>query len=275
MEIRALDAPFGCEVVGVDLSRPLPDEAAQRIRQEFLKHGLLIIRNQHLNERQFVDYGRHFGSYESYESTLSEYLKPDYPDILVLSNIVENGRKLGVQDAGQYWHTDRSYVARPAWASILHSIRVPRGDNGEPLGDTLFSSSIAAFAALPAGEQARLRKLSALHRYVFRFSKPNDSMPEVVHPVVLSHPVTGAPCLYVNAGFTHSLVGMPAEESEALLSALYEHVKRDEFTYRHRWEVGDVLMWDNYSTQHCAVSNYTPQQPRLLWRTTLEGFALA
>ncbi len=274
MEIKQLNAVIGCEVHGIDLSQPLSEENVRRIKQAFLDHGVLIVRNQALNEAQFIDFAHHIGPHESYESTLSEFLKPDYPDILVLSNIVENGRKLGVQDAGQYWHTDRSYVACPAWSSILHAKRIPHDENGRPLGDTMFSSSVAAFAALPASERERLESLSAWHEYVFRFSKPNDSLPGVAHPVVLTHPATGAKCLYVNAGFTQKILGIPEEESKALLESLYTHAAREEFVYRHKWCPGDVLMWDNYSTQHQAVKDYWPDQPRLMWRTTIKGFPL-
>ncbi|GAA5232346.1 TauD/TfdA family dioxygenase [Verticiella sediminum] len=273
MRIEPLDAPLGCEVLDADLSRPLDEGDIAAIRQAFLEHGVLIARGQELAEPELIRFARSFGPQEPYESTLKDYLQPGHPELLVLSNIVENGRRLGVQDGGQYWHTDRSYVERPAWSSVLHAKCVPSDAHGNPLGDTLFSSSVVAFAALSAGERARLRTLRARHEYVFRFSRPNDSMPAVDHPVVLRHPLTGAECLYVNAGFTKEIPGLPPEESRQLLESLYEHAARPEFVYRHRWQPGDVLMWDNYSTQHKAVGNYG-EIPRLMWRATIQGFAL-
>jgi taurine dioxygenase len=274
MQVKPLSQAVGAEVQGVDLRRPLSDDEFQTIRSAFLTHGVVILRNQHLNEEQFVSFAQRFAPLESYESTLKEFLKPDYPDIIVLSNIVENGVKLGVSDAGQYWHTDRSYVAKPAWSSVLYALRVPHNEAGEPIGDTIFASAAAAAAALPVNERRELEQMKARHEYVFRFTKPNDSMPGVEHPLFISHPVTGAPILYVNEGFTKNLVGVPEETSKEMLAKLYAFVARDEFTYRHKWRVGDVLMWDNYSTQHRAVGDYGPHQPRLMWRTTIQGFPL-
>lgn len=274
VNIKPLNAALGCEIVGLDLSQPLDPEIVAQIKQAFVEYGVLIARGQNFTEPEFVGFSNRIGEHESYESTLSEYLLPGHPEILVLSNIVENGKKLGVQDAGQYWHTDRSYVARPAWSSILHAKRVPFNKQGEPLGDTKFSSSIAAFKALPRQKQEDLRRRTAWHEYVFRFSKPNDSMPGVAHPVVLKHPLSGEPCLYVNAGFTQKIIGVSENESKDLLSYLYEHATKEEFVYTHKWQPGDLLMWDNYSTQHKAINNYGADDPRLMWRTTLQGFPL-
>lgn len=274
MKIRQLTKAIGAEVEGLDLRLPIAPPDFAKIRQAFTDHGVLIVRGQDLDADQFIRFARCFGPDESYGSTLSEFLLPGHPEIISLSNIVENGRRLGVQDAGQYWHTDRSYVQQPAWSSMLYSQKIPHDDKGEPLGDTQFASTVAALAALPPDERARLGKLQAWHEYVFRFTKPNDSMPGVAHPMVLRHPLSGAECLYVNAGFTRRVIGLPPDESKALLERLYAHTARDQFVYRHKWRVGDVLMWDNYSTVHNAVADYGPHQHRLMWRTTIKGFPL-
>lgn len=274
MEIRKLTPTVGCEVSGIDLSRPLDAPTIEKLKNAFVEHGVLIMRGQHLDERQFIDFARGFGPLESYESTLSQYLMPQHPDILVLSNMMENGRQVGVQDAGQYWHTDRSYVAQPAWSSVLHAKRIPHDENGKPLGGTLFSSMVGAVDMLDGELRKKLEKLSVLHEYVFRFSKPNDSMPAATHPLILEHPLTKKPCLYVNAGFTKKILGMAEEESKALLESLYAHITSESLVYRHEWQEGDLLMWDNYSTQHRAVNDYKPGQDRLMWRTTIQGFPL-
>lgn len=274
MKIRRLTDVIGAEVEGVDLSGSVAAADLAAIKQAFTDHGVLIVRGQELDPNQLIRFARTFGPDEPYGSTLSEFLLPGHPEIISLSNIVENGHRLGVQDAGQYWHTDRSYVKQPAWSSMLYARRIPHDDRGLPLGDTLFASTVAALAALPATERARLRTLSAWHEYVFRFSTPNDSLPGVAHPLILRHPLSGAECLYVNAGFTRRVLGLAPEESQALLEHLYAHTARDEFVYRHKWRVGDVLMWDNYSTVHNAVGNYGPHQPRLMWRATIKGFPL-
>lgn len=274
MKIRRLTEAVGAEAEGLDLSLPIAPELAKEMRQAFIDAGVLIVRGQDLTPDQFVAFARCFGPDESYSGHLSEFLMPGHPEIITLSNMMENGKPLGVQDAGQYWHTDRSYVAQPAWSSMLYSRKVPHDDSGQPLGDTLFASTVAAFVALPKDEQARLEQLSVVHQYVFRFSKPNDSLPSVEHPLVLRHPASGAKCLYVNAGFTHHVSGVTEPESSALLEHLYAHCARDEFVYRHKWRVGDVLMWDNYSTIHNAVGNYGQHQHRYMWRTTIQGFPL-
>jgi taurine dioxygenase len=265
---------IGAEVEGIDLSQPIDQPTFELIKQAFTDAGVLIVRNQNLDPDQFLGFARRFGPDEPYTSHLSEFLMPGHPEIIMLSNIVENGQRLGVQDAGQYWHTDRSYVAQPAWSSMLYSRQVPHDDSGNPLGDTLFASTVAALAALPPEECERLAKLYVRHEYVFRFSKPNDTLPGVTHPLILRHPLSGAQCLYVNAGFTQRILDVSPEESRALLEHLYEHTAREEFVYRHQWRVGDVLMWDNYSTVHNAVGDYGPHQHRLMWRTTIKGFPL-
>ncbi|CAN5478326.1 TauD/TfdA family dioxygenase [soil metagenome] len=274
MRITPLSAPVGALIEGVDLREPLSADDFAQIREAFVDRGVVVVRNQQLDEAQFVGIARRFGEIESYESTLGQYLNAKQPAIIMLSNIVENGRKLGVQDGGQYWHTDRSYVERPAWSSMLHSKMIPHDEHGTPLGDTMFASMSAAYDALPTDEQRALEQLTAQHEYVYRFSKPNDAMPPVEHPVVLRHPLTGRPGIYVNAGFTAKLLGMSEAESQQKLASLYAHATEDRFVYRHRWQVGDVLMWDNYSTQHRAVGDYGPDQHRLMWRTTIQGFEL-
>ena len=148
-------------------------------------------------------------------------------------------------------------------------------------------NTAAAYDALPAEMKTRLAGLEATHSYTARYERmkkggkrvdleddQKQAVPEVVHPVVRTHPVTGRKCLYVNEGFTVGIVGMPKDESDALLGDLYRHVTDPRFMYRHRWQVGDLLMWDNCSTQHNAISNYGPHQRRHMRRTTVRGTAV-
>jgi taurine dioxygenase len=275
MNIKPLTDSLGAEVTGVDLSVDLPRHA-DTLRAAFLDHSVLVVRDQHLTEEQFVRLGRSFGPLEPYESTVKQFLMPDHPDILVLSNMVKDGRPLGIRDAGQYWHTDRSYVEEPAWSSLLHAIRLPVDAAGVTRGDTQFTSTVAAFAALPEAMQERLRGLRAVHRYIYRYSRaPEQPLPSVVHPVVLKHPYSGRESLYVNKGFTFCIEGMAQAESDALLEELYAHVAQPRFVYTHKWRVGDVLMWDNFATQHNAVRDYELPLERLMWRTTVRAPAAA
>jgi len=216
---------------------------------------------------------------------MRQYNDPQMPEVLVLSNIFENGKPIGMQDAGQYWHTDLSYTAEPSRCSLLYAVEIPF-ENGVALGDTFFVNTAAAYEALPDDMKARLSGLEATHSYTARYERmekggkrvaleedQKKAVPEVVHPVVRTHPFTGRKCLYVNEGFTVGIVGMAKEESDELLAYLYRHVTDERFMYRHRWQVGDLLMWDNCSTQHNAIANYGPQQRRHMRRTTVRGTA--
>jgi len=274
MELKPTGAALGAEICGVDLRRPLRDADRDRLRDALARYGVLFMRGQELDPDAFVQFASNFGEIERYDSTLRKYLLDERPEIIVLSNIEKDGKPIGVVDAGTYWHTDRSYVKQPAWSSCLYAIEVPHAADGTPLGDTEFASMTKAYEGLPADERERLRSLSAWHEYVFRFSEKNDSMPGVRWPVVLKHPLTGALCLYVNQGFTHRILDVPEDEGKALIEKLFEHAKRPEFVYRHQWKVGDLLLWDNYSTQHRATGGYQLPQRRHMWRTTIQGFPI-
>lgn len=270
MEIRKITASLGAEAIGIDLSTPATPEQTHALRAAILEHGVLLIRNQRLTPARLAALSRGFGPLEPYGSTVGEFLMRDEPDIIVLSNIVENGRPVGIRDAGQYWHTDRSYVPQPCWASLLYSVEIPVGADGVARGDTAFTSAAAAFDALPEARKAWLRTLSAVHRYVYRYTaEPTNRLPDAVHPVVLRHPFTGRESLFVNAGFTPEIVGMSKAESDALLAELWEHVARPEFGFVHKWRIGDVVMWDNFATQHRATGDYELPLRRLMWRTTV------
>jgi taurine dioxygenase len=211
-------------------------------------------------------------------------VRPEHPEIYVLSNIIENGKPVGIKDAGNYWHTDLSYTRAPSRGSIMYAIEVPEKD-GAPLGDTQFASTAAAYDALSPELKEKLQGLKAIHRFWDRYLRErkaagSDVMisderragtPDVVHPVVRTHPFTGRKCLYVNEGFTVGIVGMPEDESRALLKELFAHCTKPEFTYRHQWRVGDIVMWDNCATLHRATVDYALPQRRLMQRTTLTG----
>lgn len=275
MNIRPLTDNLGAEVTGVDLSIDLTRYAAP-LRAAILDRSVLIVRDQRLTEEQFVNLSRSFGPIEPYDSTVKEFLKSNHPEIIVLSNMVENGKPIGMRDAGQYWHTDRSYVKEPAWSSLLHAIRLPVDSRGITRGDTQFASTTAAFAALPESMRGRLRGLQAVHRYVYRYTKaPKDRLPDVIHPVVTRHPYTGRESLYVNKGFTFGIVGMGDAEATELLDHLFAHVAQPQFIYTHKWRPGDVVMWDNFATQHKAVADYELPLERLIWRTTVRAPARA
>lgn len=283
VEVRPLTAHIGAEVLGLDLSRPLEPDQIARVQEAFGHHSVLVFRNQTITPEEHIAFSRHFGRLEIH--VLTQYLLKEHPEILVLSNILEDGKQVGIVDAGQYWHSDLSYKETPSRGSILYARKIPAPDGDRTYGDTCFVSSGAAFDALDDGLRARLTTLQARHQYEARYQRMQDQnakrqtlteaqlreVPAVVHPVVRIHPLTGRQCLYVNEGFTTEIVGLAEEESRKLLSMLFAHCTEERFMYRHKWQLGDVLMWDNCLTQHLAVADYGPHQHRLMHRTTLGG----
>ena len=284
LSVRKLAEPLGAEITGIDLTQPVSDETFKRIEDAFHEHCVVVFRNQRLTTEAHTAFSRRFG--DLLVHVLKQYNDPQVPEVLVLSNIVENGKPIGVQDGGQYWHTDLSYTAEPSRCSLLYSVEIPF-ENGVALGDTLFVNTAAAYDALSDEMKTRLAPLQAKHSYNARYElmqktrgtrseldeDQKKSVPVVTHPVVRTHPYTGRSCLYVNEGFTLGIVDMPEAESKALLAELYDHVTDPRFMYRHRWQTGDLLMWDNCSTQHNAVANYAPHQRRHMRRTTVRGSA--
>ena len=277
--VTPLAAIAGAEITGLDLRKPLDDDAFAAIRKAWLDHkGILVIRDQHLDADQHLAFSRRFGplfgEQEQLQDTVKKYLLPDQPAIYRVSNKVEDGKPLGRARAGTYWHSDVSFRKRPAMASVLYAIEIP------PLGgDTLFANMYAAFNALSPGMKTKMRQLEAVHD--FAVAAPLNYTPDViehkdfdgenryVHPLVIRHPETGTPALFVNPGFTSHLVGFGKSESDAILGFLYRHAIRPEFVYRHRWRPNDLLIWDNRCLIHYAVADYEGRGDRYLHRTTV------
>ena len=278
IEIRALSEALGAEVVGVDLAHRLDDETFERIHEAHLEHLVLAIRDQDLTPEQHTAFSRRFGELDIH--VLDQFLLPGHPEILVVSNKKVNGRAVGLQDAGTHWHSDISYREYPSLGSLLYALEVPPEG-----GDTLFANMYAVYEALSDEMKARIDGLKAVHRYaqIYELSRnaagsarpplteeQKAKVPQVVHPVVRTHPETGRKALYVSPGLTVGIVGMDEEESRALLAELHRHSTRPEFVYRHIWRRHDVLFWDNRCTMHVATG-YNPRYTRHMHRTTVKG----
>jgi taurine dioxygenase len=282
MAVRKSGGALGAELEGVDLAGEIDAPSFAAIETAFLDNEVVVLRGQRLAEARHIAFSRRFGELEIH--VLKQYLHPRHPEILLISNIIEDGRPIGIADAGQYWHTDLSYVRAPSRCSLLYALEVPV-EGGVAKGDTIFASAVAAYAALPEAMKKRLAGLRALHRYGDRYERMKSAggvrtelseeqkrqVPDVSHPVVRTHPGTGRKSLYVNEGFTAAIEGLPADESRDLLAELCAHVTRPEFHYRHRWQVGDLLMWDNCAVQHRAVADYALPLRRRMHRTTVRG----
>ncbi len=277
--IQPLGETLGARITGVDLSADLPGEVFHRIYRAYLDRHLIAIPGQRLTEERLIAFSRRIGPLESH--VLSQYHHPHYPEIMVLSNVVENGKPLGSADAGSYWHSDISYKARPSRATVLYALEIPAEG-----GDTLFADMVAAYEALPAELRRQLDGLSALHDYSTRNDRlarekgirapltdaQRAATPAVLHPAIRTHPESGRKALYVNPGFTVQLEGVTPSESRETLSRVFDHCLRDEFRLRYRWAAGDVVLWDNAAVMHCATAGrLLPTEHRTLWRTIVSG----
>ena len=279
--IKKHSGVIGAEIRGVDLSTPVNDRHFDEIIAAFHAHEVVVFRDQQLTAEQHVAFSRRFGELDI--NVRSRFNRKDYPEILVVSNVVENGEPIGVQDAGRYWHSDLCYLQEPSRCSLLHALEVPVKD-GVALGDTLFASASAAYEALSPEMKERLAGRRAVNSYVHTYDRKvrdfnrtpvekenRTAPPDVMHPVVRTHPQTGKKCLYVNEGYSTSIDGLPQDESDELLEFLFEHITRADFVYRHRWRAGDLLMWDNCLVQHKAVFDYALPFRRRMERTTVRG----
>jgi taurine dioxygenase len=279
LTINAFDAPLGAEVLNLDLSRPLSDAAFAQIHRAHLDHHVLVFRDQRITPRQQIDFSRRFGPLQIH--VLRDFQLPGHPEVLVISNIVENGKPIGLGDAGHFWHSDLSYKEVPSLGSMLHAQELP-----EEGGDTLFANMHLAYDTLPPALRRAVQGLRAEHSYLAQYAelqrrspwRPNltqaqiDEVKPVTHPVVRVHPETGRPALFVSEHFTTRIVGLPEEESAALLAELFAHSVKPEHVYRHQWQPHDLVFWDNRSLMHLAAG-CPDHLRRRLYRTTIEGDA--
>ena len=277
--VTKCDAALGAEI-GFDLSGPIDDAAFAQIERAFHDNIVVFFRGQHLREERHIDFSRRFGQLEIH--IVKKYLLPGHPEILLISNVRDAaGEHIGLADAGFTWHSDVSYRRRPSRCSLLYAKEVPQRD-GAPLGDTVFANCIAAYEALPEAMKRQLAGKKAIHRYAMRRRIENSprpkltaaqlaETPDVSHPIVRTHPFTGRKALYVTAGECIGIEGMPEDEALQLIEELDAHCVRPEFCYRHRWRVGDLVMWDNASAMHLAICDYALPDRRLMHRTTVIG----
>lgn len=277
LEIRPFDGPLGAEVVGLDLHRPLDRHALQAIHAAHLEHHVLVFRDQRITPQQQVDFSRLFGPLQIH--VLRNFQLAGTPEVLVVSNVVADGKPIGLGDAGHFWHSDLSYKDKPSLGSMLHAQELPAEG-----GDTLFANMHLAFDTLPAALREAVRGRQAEHSYLKQYAalqkrspwRPDltqaqiDEVKPVVHPVVRTHPETGRQALFVSEHFTTRIVGLPSDESDALLAELFAHSVRPGHIYRHRWQPHDMVFWDNRSLMHLAAGCPADQR-RTLYRTTIEG----
>jgi len=273
-------AVLGARITGIDLAASLSCDDFALILRTLATYGVVCFPGQSLEPAAQAAFSRRFGTLEVHVS--GAFQVPEHPEVMILSNMVENGRPIGLADAGQDWHTDMSFSRTIAFVNVLHAIKVPRR-NGRVLGDTQFADMAAAFDDLPPALQARLETLTATHDFAKFWDmmlarggadsvrKPltaaqRAQKPPVSQPMALRHPLSGRRILYANPGYTVRIDGMAAAESDALLEILFAHQLQPRYRYAHHWAEGDVLMWDNIRTMHYAVPDYGPGEHRLVRR---------
>jgi taurine dioxygenase len=276
-EVIPLDAPLGAEVRGLDISQPLSAETSAALTDAWEQHLVLVLRGQRLDDDQLLAFSGNFGELDPPgPNPYGEAFLPDYPDINVISNVVENGRPIGnLGDGEAVWHADMTYVDVPPQAAILYSLEVPEGQ-----GDTFFADMFAAFEALPDGLKAAVEGKQLVHDSAHNsagmlrkgYAEADDvrQTPGARHPIVRMDPTTGRKALFLGRRPHAYVVGLEVTESEALLDALWEHVSQPRFSMRHRWQVGDVLMWRNLCVLHRRDA-FDPSTRRIMHRTQIKG----
>ena len=259
---------LGARVDGIDLREALTAADVRAILRALGAYGVLCFPRQTLGVDAFAAFGKCFGGLEINVANMFHEL--DHPEVMILSNIEKDGKRIGLGDAGQGWHTDMSYSETIALTTILHAQKVPVA-NGVPRGNTEFRNMHAAYDDLPASVKTRIEGRTATHDFnkfwEMMRARPGNTRPPlteaqrmrkppVSHPIAYAHPVTGRKVLYCTIGYVTHIDGMGAEESKALLDFLYKHQDQDKYLYVHRWTEGDVVMWDDIGTTHNAVADY-------------------
>jgi taurine dioxygenase len=275
LEIAPTRAAVGAEIRGVDLARPLDEPTFAAIERAFDEHGVIFFRDQHITPTQQVTFTRRFGEID-FNIFGERWSVEGSPEIVVVSNVTQDGKPIGVRRAGENWHSDMCYTARPPRGTLLYALEIPRL-HGLPLGDTEFASARAAWDALPDAMKHRLEGRRATFDFTGRkrafppTQAEIDRYPPVSHPIMRTHPRTGERCLYAMRDDCIGIAGMDQDEAEILIAALADHIVKPAFVYRHQWHVGDVLLWDNCTVQHRAIQDYDLPLRRLMHRTTMGG----
>ena len=265
---------IGCEVAGIDLRQPVPADAAAAIYRAWLDHAVLVFRDQDMSQEDLVRVTGIFGEFAPLgrpAHTLPSGFAKLLPNIMLISNIRENGETIGaLPDGEMMFHHDTIHRDDPHKATLLYSVEVPTYG-----GDTLFASGTGAYDALDPAMKDKLAGLRAVNYYVYNSVKRDDKQgvnatSQAVHPVVRTHDETGRKALYVNRLMSVRIEGMAEAESDALLNFLYDHSEKPEFVYTHVWRKGDLIVWDNRCSSH-ARTDFPADQRRLLLRTTVKG----
>jgi taurine dioxygenase len=272
MFIQDITPEFGCIVEGVDL-RAITNDEVTRFQSALTYRGVVVCRDQTMSPEDLVDFARRFGPVEY--GVRGEFQLPTNADVYVISNIVENGKPLGNPNDGFAWHTDLSFLEHPTAFTFLYAIETP------PEGaSTEFASAAVSYDRLDDEEKRRYSRLPVRHSYEMLHATRKNArpltedelraMPDVVHPLVRTHPATGRKALYLGPN-TSLPVGMEPEAGAALIQSLMDRTTQPEQVYAHAWRPGDLVVWDNHTMVHRATEYDRARYRRLLHRVTVRG----
>jgi taurine dioxygenase len=279
LSIEPTGAILGATVTGLDLSRPVSDADFGRLLVALGRHGVLRFPDQHIELGELKAFSERFGDIQG-NPIASVNLDRVYAEIGILSNVKENGEYIGLPDAGQDWHTDMSYRDVMGFVNVLYGLKIPYRD-GKPLGGTEFANMHAAYDALPDAVKTRLDGMTVTHDFekFWEHMRQNKASgrppmteeqrrrrPPVVHPLFMTHPISGRKVLYCNPGYAVRINELSPAESEAMLAFLFDHQLEARFRYTHHWTENDVLVWDHLGTIHRAIADYGPEEIRLMRR---------
>lgn len=275
LRIEKLAEHLGAEVRGCDLSTPVDEAVARDIHDAWVVHSVLVFRDQDLPPAMHVDLSSRYG--ELIGHVVERFNLDDFPEVTVLSNVKDDkGEHIGADRAGMVWHSDMSYFERPSMGSLLYGVECP------PVGaNTEFTSTYAAFRALPDGEKRALADQVGVHDYAWHYetylshrrplSAPEKAQAPVVrHPALRTHPVTGWHTTYLSEGLTAGIDGMDARAGRARVIEISDFSSQPQFVYSHAWRPRDLVVWDNRSTMHRAT-DFDNRYRRLMRRTTIRG----
>lgn len=282
--VTPLGRHLGAEISGADLHNPLVAGDVAAIEQAFLDHQVLRFRGQYLTVPELAAFSTHFGELQPHVQR--KFQHPEDNNVVEMRNYDDDGKfDLAAASRGSMerlrdgWHSDLSYDRVPAKATLLHALQIP--DRG---GNTVFTSTHAAYEALPAAMKKRLAGLRAEFSYggntrnkftnlaANSLDKEGRESTTVVHPVICVHPITRRPAIYVNPLITVRILGVEEVDSDELLAELYNWIDRPEFQWEHEWRLGDTLIWENRGgSMHCGRIDYPRDQRRHMIRTTVRG----
>ena len=280
MDIRPLDTNFGAEIVGLDLNDPVDNDTLRKLTDALYSNRVIVIRDQNLDKATYFEFGQKWG--HPIPHVLDHLRMADYPAMMAVGNTEEKDQNEAIRNGTALWHTDQSYEEAPASATMLYAIKVPQMG-----GETQICNMVKAYEDLDENTKTRLEAMQVAHQYgrgklrpeefgasPIMTSEQQEKLPTFYHPLVMSHHITGLKALYAVGQTAHAVKGMEDHEALALLEQLKDHVLQEKYIYRHKYQVGDVAIWDTFQTLHSgrkidvATDN---SDSRLLWRISVRG----